>query len=835
MHVPLSWLKDFVPLSTSPSEEAEVAELGRVLSSLGLVFEGAELVGSGLDGVVLSRVVALEAIKGADKIRRVLVDAGDPEPVEIVCGAWNFGLGDVVPLARVGTELPNGMVIGRRTMRGVTSNGMLCSPGELGLPGESSGLLVLASPGAGGALPAGIEPGLALAEHLGIAPDAVLDLSIEPNRPDCLSISGIARDLAARLKLPFHLPEPDVSGLEGGEAAAALAAVETRAPSACDRIVGRVLVGLTPVASPPLVARRLILSGMRPIGAVVDASNYAMLELGQPTHPYDLDRIHGARIVARLARPGEVLVTLDGTERVLGRGPNGLGEDVDLLECVIADGRDEVVGLAGVMGGEASEVGAETRRVLLEAAHFNGLMVGRAAKRRGLRTEASVRFERGVDPEGTRRAADRVVELVAAAARHAGATLPGVARGVLEDRPVPATPLRIELRTERMNALLGTELGAAEAAGLLEPIGFTCEPSAEGLLVDVPGFRPDTTAEIDLIEEVARHYGYEQIAPRARRSPAVGRRSHAQLRRRSVMTLLTGLGAHEAWTPSIVDPALEDRLGAAPERLRLTNPIVAEESVLRSSVLAGLCTALRHNVAHRNPHVRLFELGAVFEAPAAGEQWPREREELAVLLAEEGDDAAAASGCFERLVEGLRLAREALELFQGDELVALGADGARLVRAMHPTRRAVACLGGAPLIGFGELDFEVAERFDLGERRIGALVADLGALLAAPERGRSAQAVSRFPSSDVDLAFVLDESVPAERLQRVLEAAGGELLESLRLLDVYRGAPLSAGQRGLAFRLRFCALDRTLDEAELSRARRRCIEAGEAFGARLRA
>lgn len=835
MRVLLSWLKDFVPLATSPTKEADVAELGRVLSSLGLVFEGAEFVGSGLDGVVLAHVVALEPIKGADKIRRVLVDAGGPEPLEIVCGAWNFGLGDVVPLATVGTELPNGMVIGRRTMRGVTSNGMLCSPGELGLPGESSGLLVLCSPGPGEALPAGIEPGRPLAEHLGIVPDAVLDLSIEPNRPDCLSIAGIARDLAARLKLPFVLPEPDVSGLERGEAAEALAAVETRAPSACDRIVGRVLVGLSPIASPPLVARRLILSGMRPIGAVVDASNYAMLELGQPTHPYDLDRVAGGRIVARLARPGEVLVTLDGTERVLGRASNGRGQDVDLVECVIADGDDEVVGLAGVMGGRHSEVSEQTTQVLLEAAHFNGLMVGRAAKRRGLRTEASVRFERGVDPEGTRRAADRVVELVAAAARHAGAPVPSLAPGLLEDRPVPPAPVQIELRTRRMNVLLGTELQPSDVSELLEPIGFSCAPSKEGLVVEVPSFRPDATAEIDLIEEVARHYGYEQIAPRSRRSPAIGRRSPTQVRRHQVMALLTGLGAHEAWTPTIIDPGLEDRLGPAPERLRLTNPIVAEESALRSSVLAGLCAAARHNVAHRNPHLRLFELGAIFEAPAAPSEWPREREELGVLLAEEGDDAAAAAGCFERLVEGLRLVREDLELFQGSELDALGPAGARLVRGMHPTRRAVACGASVPLVGFGELDFEVAERFDLGERRIGVLIADLGALLAAPERARTAEAVSRFPSSDLDLAFVLDEQVPAERLQRALVAAGGRLLESLQLLDAYRGAPLSAGERSLAFRLRLCALDHTLDEAELSAARRRLIKAGEALGARLRA
>lgn len=822
MRVPLSWLTDFTPLAIDATDPEALRGLGRSLDELGLVVESIEPVAAGLDGVVLARVLELAPIAGADKIRRVLVDAGGPDPVEIVCGAWNFAVGDVVPLATVGTTLPNGLTIAQRKMRGATSNGMLCSAPELGLPGEGSGLLVLAAPGPDGALPAGVTPGMALAEHLGLVPDAVFDLAIEPNRPDCLSMAGVARDLAAHLRLPFSLPEFSLP--EGPEPAGELARVATEAPAACDRIVGRVLTGLVPLASPPLVARRLLLAGMRPISAVVDASNYVMLELGQPTHPYDLDRLAGGAIVARLARAGERLVTLDGSERRLGVS----GVD----ECVIADGADGVVGLAGVMGGATSEVSAATTRVLLESAHFDARTVGRAAKRQGLRTEASARFERGVDPAGAGRAADRVCALVRQAAAHAGAPAPRVAAGRLEDAPVPLAPLRLVLRTARLNALLGTALAAADAAALLEPIGFATMPAGDDLAVEVPSFRPDVTREVDLVEEVARHHGYEAIPATMRRSPAVGRLSGRQQALRALRRLLAGTGALEAWTPSIVDPAAEHWVAAGVAPVALANPIVAEESVLRTGLLPGLLAALRHNVRHRNPAVRFFEIGAVFAAGQESE-WPAESEQLGVLLAGEGDDAASAVACWRRIVSGLRLSDSAVDIVQGD---ALAADASPLLAGLHPTRRALLVGPAGPLGALGELDPAALDAAEVAGRRVGWLVVELAALLDLPRASLLARPVSRYPSSDVDLAFVLPEEVPAGALERALVAAAGERCEWVRLLDVYRGAPLAAGTRSLAYRLRFVAQDHTLTDAEIAELRRRCIEAAEAaLPARLRA
>lgn len=876
MLVPLSWLGDFVALDAffgpggRPGPGEGLRRLTETLDSLGLVVERVDHVGRGLDGVVVARVLEIAPIEGADKIRRVVVDAGGSDPVEVVCGAWNFSTGDLVPLATVGTTLPGGMAIERRKLRGVTSSGMLCSGAELHLAGDAAGILVLERPGepapAGPAAPAAAtrpEPGMALRDHLGIEADVVLDLAIEPNRPDCLSIAGIARDLAAKVKLPFHLPEPAVatSGTPAGE----LAAIELRAPSACGRLVARVLTGIAPVASPRAVQRRLVLAGMRPISAVVDASNYAMLELGQPTHAYDLDRLGGSGVAVRLARPGERLVTLDGVERALGAMGPAAGSGAAGAECVVADLTDTVVGLGGVMGGAATEVGAATTRVLLESAAFTSSVVARGARHHGLRSEASVRFERGIDPEGLVRAADRVCELVVEAARAAGVPEPVVAPGVLDERHGAAERRRIVLRTERLNGVLGTALSAGDAAGYLEPIGFGTTPVDGGLEVEVPSFRPDTTLEVDLVEEVARHHGYERIAATERRSPSVGLLSETQAARRRLRRLLTGTGASEAWTSSIVDPSVARRLGASARAIGLANPMVAEESVLRTHLLPGLLDALRRNVARGNEDVRLFELGAVFaarvsEVPvgrASIEALVEEREHLGVLLAGAGDDAASAVACLWRLVEGLGLDQGAVALHPrlagpGDPVPAVLEEeeglGADLLAGCHPTRHALVVANGqgegeggpgpATVLGaVGEVDPLLLEAFGLdGGRRVGWLAVDLGRLTAAPRRSALARPVSRFPPSDVDLAFLLDRAVPAASLVGVVREAAGAIGEWAGVVDAYRGDAMGPAARSVTVRTRLRALDRTLSDRDVASFRETAIAlAGKRLGARLRA
>ncbi len=848
MLVPLSWLHDFTPLDTDPTDDVAVRALAEVLNGLGLVVEGIEPAAGGPDGVVLARVLEIAPIEGLDRVRRVLVDAGRAAPVEIGCGAWNFAVGDVVPLATVGAVLPGGRVIARRSLRHVVSDGMLCSPAEVGLDDDAEGLLVLASTGRPDApLPPGMTPGQPLGDYLGLEPDVVYDLAIEANRPDCLSIAGIARDLAAKLGLPFEVPSPRLE--ESGPPAAELAAARIDAPQLCRRLTGRVLTGVSVLASPVRLARRLRLAGMRPINALVDASNYVMVELGQPTHPYDLDRLAGGRITVRGARRGEELVTLDGQLRALGLATRGEGTGGELEEAVIVDGEDRPVGIAGVMGGADSEIGESTTQVLLEAAEFEARAIGRAAKRLGLRSEASIRFERGIDPLGVDRAADRVCELIVEAHRAAGAPLPVVAPGRLDACAEPYRPRRLTVRTERANALLGTELDAEAIAGYLRPIGFLAEPAggdplagaegfsgagAEGggagglLAVTVPSFRPDVTREVDVVEEVARHYGYEHIARTERRSPAIGRLSGRQAERRLLRRLAASTGAHEAWTASMVDPDEHSRLVESKLLVGVANPMAREESVLRAHLLPGLLAALRRNAARRYGSVRLFEVGHVFTAPGVGAALPAEREHLAIVLAEEGDSTVDAVHTWRLLAEGLRLAPE------GYALEPLGEAAGTLALGAHPTRSAEVVVS-APTTGLGavgvvgEVDPDVLATFGIAaERSVGWILLDLDALLVLPRRSPLARPVSPYPSSDIDLAFSLDEATPAAALERALAAAAGPCCEWVRLIDVYRGPGLSEGSRSLTYRLRFSAADRTLTDAEVGELRAGCIAAVEA-------
>ena len=847
MRVPVSWLVDFAPFGGDP------VDLASVLDDLGLVVEEIQRVGEGLGDVVLARVLEIGAIAGADRIRRVVVDAGG-EPVEVVCGAWNFHEGDIVPFAPVGSVLPGGFEISRRKMKGVVSNGMLCSGRELGLSEDHEGILVVhgadhadaaggtgAAPGDAG--PDAAAPGTLLVDALGIVPDTVFDIAVEANRPDAWSVAGIARDLAAALHLPFTLPEPRLAAADPGAPVATLSSVEVVDDDLCPRFTARVLLDVVIGPSPDWMARRLTLAGMRPINNVVDASNYVMLDLGQPTHPYDLDLVAGHGLRVRAARPGEVVTTLDGVARRMGERSVGMGDD--RRDCLICDAQDTPIGVGGIMGGATSEISSATTRVLLEAAYFTPMAIARTSKRLGLRSEASARFERGCDPEGIDRAAVRLCELlgVTAGERY------GSAGGVLDVRgPVPE-PARVRVRTARVNAVLGSELDDAQVAGYLEPIGFACVPESAGVLhVTVPSFRPDTEREIDVIEEVARHHGYANLPRRRPAAPQVGRLTPYQRDRRLARQVMAGLGAHEAWTASLLGPDQQARVGIE-GGVRVTNPLTPEESVLRQSLLPGMLGALAFNADRRQGEVRLFEVGHVFPPPdpervagalaRSGTTVIAERDVLAVALAGEGDDARSAAAAWQVLADAYGIVDVELVV----PAAGAGSEPASVPAGLHPTRCARLVVSGdgsgdALVLGVvGEVDPAVLDGFGLDpKRRVGWLEVDLEALLNdAPRRSVLMRPVSRFPSSDVDLAFVVDEAVPAAAVEKTVRRAGGELLESLALFDVYRGAGVPDGTRSLAYRLRMCASDRTLTDQEVAEVRARCIAAVEqAHGARLR-
>jgi len=791
MRVPLSWLSDFAPFTGHPSE------LAGALSGLGLVVEGVEVVGEGLDDIVVARVLGTRPHPNADKVQVVDVDAGDGEALQIVCGAFNFGAGDLVPLAPIGARLPGGMQIGRRNVRGQWSNGMLCSGAELHLGAavdgaNVDGILILAGD---------LSPGARLTDALGIVSDVVFDVDVTPNRPDALSVAGVARDLAAVLRLPFAIPDPPAVGGHGGPPSEVSVAVA--APELCPLFTATVVRGVTVGQSPPWLARRLTLAGMRPISNVVDVSNYVMLELGQPTHPYDLDRLPGRGFSVRRARLDETLVTLDDVERRLG--PD---------DCLICDAGGTAIGVAGVMGGASSEISPTTTDVVLEAAWFDPVAIARTSKRLGLRTEASVRFERGVDPEGVARAVARFCQLVG---KVAGAT---VSAASVEARGTVPRPARVVVRTRRVNEILGTSLSASEVSGYLQPIGFMCTPTGDGdFRVDIPSWRPDSEREIDVIEEVARHHGYTRIERTMPAVTRVGRLTPYQRDRRRVRETLVGGGLSEAWATSFLAPEDLVRAGLPPDAVEIENPMATEESVLRPSLLPGLLGALAFNADHRRPDVALFEIGHVFlpPGPAAGEQLPVEPENLAVVLGRR--DAPDAVRIWDLLVEDLRLTDVRVE------------DAA--VPGLHPTRSARIVVAGRPAGAVGEVDPLVLAAHHI-DGRVGWLEVDLRLVLESPRRPATYRPVSRFPSADIDLAFVVEAATPAADIEVTLRRAGGELLENLELFDVFRG-PQLAGARSLAWRLRFSALDHTLTEEEITALRLRCIDAvTAAHPARLR-
>ncbi|HVW31878.1 MAG TPA: phenylalanine--tRNA ligase subunit beta, partial [Acidimicrobiia bacterium] len=640
MKAPLSWLRDFAPIEGSP------AALADRLNEIGLIVEGIAAPGRDIAGVRTVRILAWEKHPNADRLRLVDIDPGDGNAVRLVCGASNFDAGDIVPWAPPGAELPGGFKLERRKIRGEVSEGMLCAVDELGLGEDHSGIMLL---------PPDTPLGEDIRTVLGLD-DIVFDLEITPNRPDAMSIAGVARDLAAALGVPFTLPVPAAPGVIDLEPASLVVEAADRCPRYV-ALTGRVAVA----PSPGWMAQRLTKAGMRPISNVVDVTNYVMLELGQPLHAFDLGLLGGRGIVVRMAADGETITTLDGVERTL--------TSADLLIC---DANRVPQAIAGVMGGGASEVSDATTEVLLESAFFTADGILRTSKRLGLRTESSARFERGVNPNGTAVAAERAWELFAEIASGQPAT------GALDAYPVPVEPIRVSLRTARVNEVLGTDLDTPTVRGYLEPLGFTVPEDAHadghGGVVDfvVPTYRPDCEREIDLIEEVARHHGYNRIArTMPRPSEPSGGLTPFQVGRRAVRDALLGAGLSEAYTFSLVAPADLAAAGLPPEGIELENPLRAEESLLRPAVLPGLLRAAAFNAGQGLADVGLFEIGHIFLPPPTGQTLPDEREHLAVVLTGtvsrlphepnrpvDGHDAV---GRLETVVEALALADWSLE------------------------------------------------------------------------------------------------------------------------------------------------------------------------------
>ena len=781
MRIVHSWLCDLAAVGDDVDVVAEI------ITNLGLAVEDVARVGGSVAGVVTARVIRTERHPDAAKVHRVFVDAGDGAERHVWCGAFNMQPGDVIPLATPGTVMPDGRAIEPKPILGISSDGMLCSARELGLGTDHSGILIL---------PEGTPLGLPYGEALGLGEEVVYDLDVLRNRPDCYGHLGVARDVAAALGIAVT----PVPAMRAGAAPTLEATVGLVAGDRCARFTTVVISGVAVGDSPAWMQRRLAAAGMRPINNVVDVSNYVMLETNQPNHAYDFDTLGGGGFRVRLAAEGETIVTLDDVTRTLTAD--------DLLIC---DAGDRPIGIAGIMGGQNTEISAATTTIALEAAWFEPAAIMRSATRLGLRSEASARFERGMDPHGIERGVARFVELLSL-------TRPGltVHDGAVDARSahLPVAPT-ITVHPARVSALLGTAFDAATIRSLVEPIGFTCAADGENLAITVPSWRPDCTMEIDLVEEVARHYGYGRLGKTVPKSTVPGGLSGVQQRRRRLREVLLGLGLSEAMPHPFLAADELARAGLPPAAVRLANPLVAGDDVLRTSLRPGLLKAIAFNESHRRAGVGLFEIGHVY--PPSSDVLPAEYEALGVVVA--GADATAAVAVWR-------------------ELVAAMGWGARLDQAtvpagLHTARSATLSLGKDVIGAVGEIHPDVAEAFDIDER-VALLELNLSVLLAAEPKVPQWKPTGRFPSSDLDLAFVVPETLPAEKVDKAVRQAAGGLLVDLALFDVYRGDRVPEGTRSLAYRLRLQSLDRTLTDDDVAAVRTKVQAATAKMGAVLR-
>ena len=816
MRAPLSWIREFTPV------DAPVDEIVAALNQLGLEVDAVEQPGEDLSGVIVARVLGVAPHPDADKLSLVDIDDGSTQRT-VVCGATNVVAGMLVPYAPAGAQLPGGITLERRKIRGIESDGMLCSPRELGLGDDHRGILDLAGKAgdlagnagdlagnAGGSTALGTD----VRAMLGLD-DIVFDLAITPNRPDAMCIIGVARELAAHFGLSLTVAEP-VAPTDASVAGAV--AVQIDAPDRCPRYLARVAqVEIGP--SPAWMQQRLVKAGMRPISNVVDVTNYVLLERNQPLHAFDLARLAGPGIVVRLAQAGEKMTTLDGAERTLA--PD------DLLIC---DAESVPQAIAGIMGGSTAEVDATTTSILLESAYFERVGIARSSKRLKLRSEASARFERGIDPDAIARNAERAMELLT---QVAGAR---VSPTTVDEYPQPSERPHIRVRPAKVNAVLGTSLSAAEIDATLRPLGIDVVLDGDDLDVQPPTFRPDLEREIDFVEEVARRVGFDAIGrtlPKPR--DQVGALTRSQRERRLVADTLAAGGWSEAVTVPLVAPIDLERSGAPIDRMvRVANPLRTQESALRTRVLPGLLNSAATNQARGLLDVALFEIGRVFLSPdASSDDGPLPEEQLHVAGVLTGTVARRPvevdrSVDFYDVIDATRAVLDAMEI--GD---------VRFVPADLPTyqvgRSATVEVSG---VTAGEMG-EISPRVLVGLGVSGPAVAfelDLGVVLAAPRRDRSFRAPSPFPPAVVDLAFVLDVAVPAGAVSTTLRTAAGDLLEDVRVFDDFRSDAFGSERRSLAFGLRFRAPDRTLTDEEVAVLRQGCIDAViREHGASLRA
>lgn len=781
MKLTRSWIDDFLDLPTD-----DPAELVETFERLGHEIDAWHVIEPAFSGVVIGRVLEVAPHPNADKVRVTQVDVGSGT-LEIICGAWNFEAGAVVPVAVPGAILGEDFEITRREIRGVVSNGMICSEIELGLGDEAEGIMVLNDdyPMAADAI------GEDFASIMGL-PDVYYEINVTPNRPDCLSVYGLCRDLAAFYRIPIR--DQNISVAESGQPNDVQVTIE--ADNLCGRFAGRRVRGISVGPSPHWLRWRLAQAGVRPISNVVDASNYAMVEFGYPTHAFDVDRL-GTTISVRMAEDGEKIVTLDDHVRVLTSG-----------DLVVTDGTRPVA-IGGVMGGASTEVHEGTTDVFIEAAYWDPATILVSSKRLGLRSEASKRFERGADPSFCTLAADRVAQLLTATA--GGVPAPNS----VDVNPAAIAPWTISYPLSETERVLGISLDRHTTADILERMSFGVEGD-DPLIVTVPTRRPDVQRPIDLVEEISRLHGFEGI-PDSVPTGSGGGLPYRERRLRAVRDTMVGAGYFQMMTFSFIGDNDLDRLDLPdghPDRagIAVVNPLNDTEGVMRTTLLPGMLKAAGSALGRRAGDARLFEVGRVFID--GGGKLPDQPERLGFILAGQPEPVWNApspefsvydgTGTWELLCETLDVPNASVR--------------AATTPAYHPGRCAELMIGDEAVGTVGEVHPSVVKAFGL-EGRIVAGELDLAPLLV--DRGPwTYETPSVFPPVIFDMAFIVDNEVSANAVLVSAAGAADDLLEDASIFDVFEGGPIGDGKKSLAIRFRLRAQDHTLSDDEVAPVRR---------------
>ena len=789
MKVTYNWLKEFVDFDLSP----EV--LSELLTMLGLEVESMEHIGADLDDVIVALVEERAQHPNADKLSLCRVNNGK-EIISVVCGAQNFKSGDKVALAQVGCTLPGDFKIKRSKIRGEESCGMLCSEKELALADESAGIMVL---------PADLPLGTPVFEALGIK-DVLFEIGLTPNRADCLSVIGIAREIAAKLGKKVRYATHDIP--ETGAAITSIASVEILDPDLCPRYAARFVSGCTIAPSPQWLVNRLKAVGQRSINNVVDITNYVLMEYGHPLHAFDFRQLSGGKIIVKRAAEGEKFTTLDGQERALA------ATDLTIRDA----GR--AVALAGIMGGENSEIAADTADILLESAYFNPSAIRLTSKRLGIHTESSHRFERGADVQIVTTALDRAALLIA---ELAGGT---IAKGTIDEFPAPQTEKRLTVRVSRVNSILGLHLDETTIAKIFTSLEFDVVSSGTGILeITVPSFRVDIEREIDLVEEVARLHGFENIPPTMPVAQVFSDRiPRYQILEREVKNYLAGAGFNEVINFSFAShndisklnfPAADKRSSA----VALLNPLVDEHAVMRTTLLPALLQTAAKNFSLRNLNLRLFEMRRVYWVKP-GQELPDEPLHVAGIMT--GLRMSDAWNQPKDLVDffDLKGVVESLTaLFKIPELsfVAGGVEP-----YYHPGKAAAILCNGQLLGTLGEIHPDVQEAFEI-EKPIFYFELDFATLVELSSATPLVTAPSRFPDTYRDIAMLLDADTPSAAVVDCIKAIRSDKTRAVEIFDLYTGDKIPAGQKSIAVRVRYGSFEKTLTDEEVSKVHQKIV------------